>query len=147
MHFFYCGSYWCWCNQRINYCKSLQSLKKEVEWDRSVGDDRSTTGESSSDYRHPHEPVSRHISLYFSNFGAGGLLAIDKIRCSNIQTAQQGSLNETYHFKAFTPLILRVWTVCNHVLHCCKSKTVIPANVTVLEFILLVVKETFWFDW
>ncbi|XP_075234573.1 uncharacterized protein LOC142332173 isoform X2 [Lycorma delicatula] len=31
------------------------SLKKEVEWDRS--DDKSTTGgESSSDYRHPHDP-------------------------------------------------------------------------------------------
>ncbi|KAK7863765.1 hypothetical protein R5R35_011165 [Gryllus longicercus] len=31
------------------------SLKKEVDWDRSVGDDKSTTGESSSDYRHPHD--------------------------------------------------------------------------------------------
>jgi hypothetical protein len=47
--------------------KFLQSLKKEVDWDRSVGDDRSTTGESSSDYRHPHEPVSRCFLLYFLN--------------------------------------------------------------------------------
>nr|CAD7568147.1 unnamed protein product [Timema californicum] len=31
------------------------SLKKEVEWDRG-GDDKSTTGDSSSDYRHPHDP-------------------------------------------------------------------------------------------
>ncbi|PNF29013.1 hypothetical protein B7P43_G14709 [Cryptotermes secundus] len=38
------------------------SLKKEVDWDRSVGDDRSTTGESSSDYRHPHEPESLGVS-------------------------------------------------------------------------------------
>ncbi|RZF36349.1 hypothetical protein LSTR_LSTR008830 [Laodelphax striatellus] len=30
------------------------SLKKEVDWDRN--DDKSTTGESSSDYRHPHDP-------------------------------------------------------------------------------------------
>jgi hypothetical protein len=57
----------------------LQSLKKEVEWDRNV-DDRSTTGESSSDYRHPHEPVSRHISPYFFSFGDCGLLAIDNVR-------------------------------------------------------------------
>jgi hypothetical protein len=57
----------------------LQSLKKEVEWDRNVGDDRSTTGESSSDYRHPHEPVSRHISPYFFSFGGFGLLAIDNM--------------------------------------------------------------------
>lgn len=49
---------------RIICFKFLQSLKKEVEWDRSV-DDRSTTGESSTDYRHPHEPVSRCIVLYF----------------------------------------------------------------------------------
>ncbi|KAJ4438177.1 hypothetical protein ANN_14116 [Periplaneta americana] len=44
------------------------SLKKEVEWDRSVGDDRSTTGESSSDYRHPHEPVSHFDLTYFFVF-------------------------------------------------------------------------------
>ncbi|KAI5750143.1 hypothetical protein M8J76_013175 [Diaphorina citri] len=31
------------------------SLKKEVDWD-SRGDDKSTTGESSSDYRHVHDP-------------------------------------------------------------------------------------------
>nr|CAD7591056.1 unnamed protein product [Timema genevievae] len=35
--------------------KRSQSLKKEVEWDRG-GDDKSTTGDSSSDYRHPHDP-------------------------------------------------------------------------------------------
>nr|CAD7392703.1 unnamed protein product [Timema cristinae] len=33
----------------------MLSLKKEVEWDRG-GDDKSTTGDSSSDYRHPHDP-------------------------------------------------------------------------------------------
>ena len=76
---FYSGLYWCWSDQRINYCKSLQSLKKEVEWDRNVGDDRSTTGESSSDYRHPHEPVSRHISPYVFSFGGCGLLANDNM--------------------------------------------------------------------
>lgn len=57
----------------------MQSLKKEVEWDRSGGDDRSTTGESSSDYRHPHEPVSECISLYFITLNNFGLLAIHKI--------------------------------------------------------------------
>lgn len=33
----------------------LQSLKKEMDWDRS--DDKSI-GESSSDYRHAHDSVS-----------------------------------------------------------------------------------------
>lgn len=36
----------------------LQSLKKEMDWDRS--DDKSI-GESSSDYRHPHDSVSLFI--------------------------------------------------------------------------------------
>ncbi|XP_063244198.1 zinc finger protein 837-like [Bacillus rossius redtenbacheri] len=32
------------------------SLKKEVDWDRGAGDDKSSAGDSSSDYRHPHDP-------------------------------------------------------------------------------------------
>ncbi|KAG8240096.1 hypothetical protein J437_LFUL019315, partial [Ladona fulva] len=31
------------------------SLKKEVDWDRASTDDKSGTGESSSEYRHPHD--------------------------------------------------------------------------------------------
>jgi hypothetical protein len=85
-------------------------LKKEVEWDRSVGDDRSTTGESSSDYRHPHEPVSRCISLYFFSFDDSGLLAIDTIieiwfmyvECSTSQ------FKLTFHLKAFPIPVLHV---------------------------------------
>lgn len=38
------------------------SLKKEVDWDRSAGDDKSTTGESSSDYRHPQDLESMGAS-------------------------------------------------------------------------------------
>jgi len=82
---------------RINYCESLQSLKKEVDWDRSVGDDRSTTGESSSDYRHPHEPVSRQISPYFFSFEGCVLLAIDNMWFKYIDIL-------TSHFKLNIPL-------------------------------------------
>lgn len=37
----------------LHFC--FQSLKKEIDWDRS--DDKSI-GESSSDYRHSHDSVS-----------------------------------------------------------------------------------------
>ncbi|XP_071439288.1 zinc finger protein 37-like [Hetaerina americana] len=40
------------------------SLKKEMDWDRASSDDKSGTGESSSEYRHPHE----------SEFGSESLL-------------------------------------------------------------------------
>lgn len=46
---------------------SLQSLKKEVDWDRSDDGDgrRSVTGESSMmEYRHPHDPVSQLFENY-----------------------------------------------------------------------------------
>nr|CAD7439945.1 unnamed protein product [Timema bartmani] len=43
---------------------SATSLKKEVEWDRG-GDDKSTTGDSSSDYRHPHDPT--YLFVYQEN--------------------------------------------------------------------------------
>lgn len=39
----------------------FQSLKKEMDWDRS--DDKST-GESTSDYRHPHDSVSDFCKLF-----------------------------------------------------------------------------------
>ncbi|XP_068081310.1 protein bric-a-brac 2 isoform X2 [Anabrus simplex] len=37
------------------------SLKKEVDWDRGV-DDKSTAGETSSDYRHPHDAESMGVA-------------------------------------------------------------------------------------
>jgi hypothetical protein len=50
-----------------------QSLKKEVDWgDRSsAGDDKSITGEGSSEYRSPIDPVSfsgNFLLGYFSKF-------------------------------------------------------------------------------
>jgi hypothetical protein len=47
-------------------CVFLQSLKKEVDWgDRSsAGDDKSITGEGSSEYRSPIDPVSCPHSFY-----------------------------------------------------------------------------------
>lgn len=41
----------------------LQSLKKEVDWDRE--ENKSTVGESSSDYRHPHDSVSTNFCFFF----------------------------------------------------------------------------------
>lgn len=41
----------------------LQSLKKEVDWDRG-DDNRSTAGESSVEYRHSHDLVSFKINSF-----------------------------------------------------------------------------------
>lgn len=50
-------------NQQLQFY--LQSLKKEIDWDR--GDDKSS-GDSSLDFRHPHDSVSDSFAAYIKEF-------------------------------------------------------------------------------
>ncbi|CAH1400842.1 unnamed protein product [Nezara viridula] len=56
------------------------SLKKEVDWDRG-DENKSNAGESSSDYRHPHDP---EVCLVEGEFGpSGSTRSIDQLSTSS----------------------------------------------------------------
>ncbi|XP_047119195.1 longitudinals lacking protein-like [Schistocerca piceifrons] len=75
------------------------SLKKEVDWDRSVADDKSTTGESSSDYRHPQD---LDLSPLDARYGSPCVITGSRQLGSDIQISNHTRSSTPFQFP-FSP--------------------------------------------
>ncbi|XP_066992306.1 uncharacterized protein [Anabrus simplex] len=71
------------------------SLKKEVDWDRGV-DDKSTAGETSSDYRHPHDADD-------GSYGSSCAVAAARHRGDDLQISNHSSKSPTPFQLPFPP--------------------------------------------